>query len=128
MQSTDAPSRVAVPSRVRLDASDNRPVTLISPCRRTSPMTSAGSSSGKGPAVVAVQPRADVALGVERVAAQGAWRPPGGDDLLGVFGEVAGGGERQEHPQGVRPVLPVLQDDVLADLLLGQRQELDDHL
>ena len=48
--------------------------------------------------------------------------------LLGVFGEVPRLGQRQEHPQRVRAVLPVLQHDLLADLFLGQGQQFDDDL
>src|SRR4051812_9975891 len=122
MQATVSPSRVASPSNVRLEASLSRPVTAISPRPMMSATTSSsmGSDAGSadGTAVVTVQPRADVAFCVERVVAQRARRPPGSDDQLGVLGEVAGLAERQEHPQSVRPLLAVLENDVLADLFL----------
>src|SRR5450755_4340315 len=86
------------------------------------------AGSAEGTTVIAVQPRADVTLCVQRVVAQRAWRTAGGDHLLGMLGEVPGLTERQEHPQRVRAVLTVLQHDLLADLFLRQRQQFDDHL
>jgi hypothetical protein len=86
------------------------------------------AGSADGTAVIAVQPRADVTLGIERVVAERAGRPAGGHNLLGVLGEVACLAEREEDPQRVGAVLAVLQDDFLADLLLGQGQQFHDDL
>src|SRR6478609_2203100 len=158
MHGTVSPSSVASPSRVRLDASVSRPVTEISPMVMTSTIASSSTTgseptlspagttersvesdvlagvspvdagSAEGTAVIPVQPGTDVAFGVERVVAQRAGRATGRHHLLGVFGEIARLGQRKEHPQRVRAVLPVFQHDLLANLFLGQRQQFDDDL
>src|SRR6476659_6216942 len=126
------PSRVASPSSVRLKASVSRPVTEIS-TRVMMSATAAGSpsvdaGSAEGTAVVAVQPGTDVSLGIQRVVAERARRPPRRDHQFGVLGEITCLAEGQKDPQSVWPVLPVLQHDLLADLLLGQGKQFDDHL
>ena len=53
---------------------------------------------------------------------------PAATTSLGVLGEITCLAEGQKDPQSVGPVLPVLQHDLLADLLLGQGKQFDDHL
>ena len=73
--------RVTVTSIALLDDSTIRPTTSISPSRRTSSARAPVDHGRTGLVdVVAVAPRADVALRVERVAAQRARRPAGADD------------------------------------------------
>src|SRR6478609_4732842 len=143
MQGTVSPSSVASPSSVRLEASVSRPVTEISPsvmtawtaastdscagCGSTGAEPWSGDSSGEagsaeGTTVIAVESWADVTLDVERIPAERARRAAGRDHLFGVLGEVPSLTEGQEDPEGVRPVLAILQHDVLADFLLGQRE------
>src|SRR5664279_6365174 len=132
MHGTSTPLAEAVPSNVRFDASVSRPVMVISPMVSTSSIAASSiaesAGSAEGTAVIAVQPRADMTVGVERVVAQGARRPPGGDDPFGVLGEVPGLAQRHEHPQRVRTVLAVLEHDLFADLFLAQRQQFHDDL
>ena len=60
------------------------------------------AGSAEGTAVIAVQPRADVSIRVQRVVAQRAGWAPRGHHPLGVLGEIPGLGQRHEHPERVR--------------------------
>src|SRR3954447_8451126 len=125
------PSTATVPNRVAFEASTSRPVISSRPCRRTAGTagsrgsTCGGSVPDRGPLVVPVEPDAHVALGVERLGAQRARRPTGGDHALGAAGELAGLHRGEEHAQGVRALLGVVQHDRLVDLLLAHREEFD---
>ena len=54
---------------------------------------------------VPVLARADVTLGVERLAAERARRPAGGDDPGGALGESLGSSGIEPYPQHVGPVV-----------------------
>src|ERR1700712_110503 len=140
--SISRPSTEAVASSGRFEASWSRPlisnVPLVRMCRTvcsssalipaSGPVGSGAAGSAAGTAVVAVQPWTDVSFGIERIRAQRAGPTGGRDDQFGAPGEVGGFVERPEHPKCVRTVLPVLEHDVLADLLLAEREQLDDDL
>src|SRR5664279_4019633 len=66
------------------------------------------AGSAEGTAVIAVQPRADVTISVQRVVAQRAGWAPRSHHPLRVLGEIPGLGQRHEHPERVRAVFPVL--------------------
>src|SRR5664279_5125354 len=80
------------------------------------------AGSAEGTAVIAVQPRADVAIGIQRVVARRTGWAPRSHNPLRVLREIPGLGQRHEHPERVGAVFPVLQHDLFADVLLGQCQ------
>src|SRR5689334_233908 len=121
-----------VASTARFEESVMRPTTSISPVRST--------GGGVCSALVAIGPRADVARGVERVAAERARRPPGGDERVRAAREGTGRG-RAEADAGrvarersrlvvrlvvdlVGVVVVALDDDPLAVLVPGERERL----
>src|SRR3954452_22630243 len=117
----------------RLEESVTRPSTSSSPVRST--------DDGVRSALVAIGPRADVARGVEGVAAEGARRPAGCDEGVRATGEGPRLRGREADPDRVAPerthlvvrgllvhlvgdVVVALDDDLLALLVRGERQRL----
>src|SRR5690242_10412143 len=117
----------------RLEESATRPSTSISPVRST--------ADGVGSALVAIGPRADVARGVEGVAAERAGRTPGGHERVAAPGEGPGLRRAEAHPDRVARqrghlvvgllvhlvgvVVVALDHELLPVLVPGQRQGLD---
>src|SRR5689334_25087574 len=121
-----------VASTARLEESVTRPTTSISPVRST--------GDGVCSALVAIGPRADVARGVERVAAERARRAPGSDEGVGAAGEGACLCRAEADPDRVARerrdlvvrvvvdlvgvVVVALDDDLLAVLVPGEGERL----
>src|SRR6476620_974485 len=117
----------------RFEESATLPSTSISPVRST--------ADGVRSALVAIGPRADVARGVERVAAEGARRTAGRHQGGAASREGAGLGRAEAHPDGVARqqahlvvgllvdlvgvVVVALDDELLAVFVPGQGQGLD---
>src|SRR5690348_14105338 len=117
----------------RLEESATRPSTSISPVRST--------ADGVRSALVAIGPRADVARGVERVAAERARRTPGGHQGRAASGEGPRLGGAETHADRVarqhahlvlgrlvdlvRVVVVALDDQLLPVLVPRERQGLD---
>src|ERR1700761_2321224 len=98
--------------KVALLAERMRPRTVSSPRRRTSRSSVLGVIVGpeQRAAPVAVRPRTDVSLGVQRFIAQRARRAARGNDAVGPGGELARRLPCQEKPHGVPPLLGGLED------------------
>src|SRR6478752_10667283 len=93
----------------RFEESAIRPKTSISPVRST--------GDGVRSALVAIGPRADVARGVERVAAERARRPAGGDQRVAAPREGPGLRGRQRDAERVAPQWSHLVVGVVGDLV-----------
>src|SRR3954452_17089440 len=104
----------------RLEESMTRPSTSSSPVRST--------DDGVRSALVAIGPRADVARGVEGVAAERARRPARRDEGVAAPGEGSGLGRRERDPDGVAPERSHLVVGVLVDLVGVVVVALDDEL
>src|SRR4051812_25846884 len=105
----------------RLEESVIRPRTSSSPVRST--------DDGLRSAFVAIGPRADVARGVEGVAAERARRPAGRDEGVGAASEGPRLGWRQADPDRVAPQgTDLVVRGVLVDLVGVVVVTLDDEL
>src|SRR3954451_18248933 len=104
----------------RFEDSVMRPRTSSSPVRST--------DAGVPSALVAIGPRADVARGIERAAAEGARGAAGSDERVAAPCEGAGLGRRQGDPDRVASERAHLVVGVLVDLVGVVVVALDDDL
>src|SRR4051794_36244186 len=126
----DIPSREIPQNSVAFDASTNRPSTSIRPrVNRSSTPSSPGSTTTSAllGTPVAVLPRTHVTLRVQRLRAQRTRLATRVHHPIGPLGERPRLRRRQEDPNRVRTLLRVVQHDRLVHLVLGDRQQLDDH-
>src|SRR5215212_6090195 len=111
-------SRVTVTSIALFDDSTIRPTMEISPSRSASSVVARSITEGdRLVEVLAVTPRTDVALRVERRTAQRAWRPAGPDDPRRPRHEGARGVGGHPDAQEIRSVFVLVVVLIRVDLL-----------
>src|SRR3984885_8131723 len=113
-------------SRVPLASRSSAPVFSLSARPEAGWLASGRRAGSRIADPVAVLPRADVPVGVERQPAQRAGRPALADQPQRPLGERPGRAGRDPDPQHSRPVLGYLVGQVL-DRVLGFLLRLDDH-